>query len=157
MKSFDLEEKLRYLKSTRGTRYIFGLLVLAAIVAAVLHFRFQASYGIDFQEQQMVISGPGGTEPISADYRSIRSVTLLDSYTAKKAVSGAASGSQNALHYGRYTNDAYGEYFLCAVPSIPVAIEIRTDSDVIVFNYESPEVTAALSQAILDLVAQKQQ
>lgn len=154
MKSFDMNEKLRYFASTHGTRYMFGILVLIMIMAAAFHLQRKASYEIDFQEQQLVISGPAGTEPLSADYQSIHSVTLLDDYTIGKAVSGAG---QSRLNYGKYRNDIYGEYSLCVVPSIPIAIEIRTDSDIIVFNYESKEVTAALSQALTDLIAQKQQ
>jgi hypothetical protein len=64
--------------------------------------------------------------------------------------------SQKGLYYGRYENNVYGEYFLCVIPSIQSSIEIRTDSEVIVFNYESEKVTAALSQALSDLVLEKQ-
>ena len=153
MKSLHIEEKLKYLTTAHGTRYLFGILVLITIMVAVFRIQEKTSYGIAFNEDQIVISGPAGTDVIAADYQSIRSVTLLKSYEAGDMISGI---SQKGLYYGRYENNVYGEYFLCVIPSIQSSIEIRTDSEVIVFNYESEKVTAALSQALSDLVLEKQ-
>lgn len=153
MKSLHPEEKLRYLATTHGTRYLFGILVLITIIVAASRIREKSSYEISFHEDQLVISGPAGTDAITADYQSIRSVVLLESYQAGNMISGI---SQRGLFYGRFENEAYGEYFLCAAPSIKNSIEIRTDSEIILFNYESEEVTASLSQALNDLVLEKQ-
>lgn len=153
MKLFDMKDKLKYFTSARKSQYIFGFLALIIVLAAAIQARAKTSFGFDFQEQRMVISGPAKTVPISVSYQSIRSVTLLDSYNTGIEISGI---SEDGLNYGRYRNDIYGEYSLCVVPSIPVAIEIRTDSDVIVFNYESMEITAALTRSLEDFISQKQ-
>ena len=61
------------------------------------------------------------------------------------------------LYYGTFHNDVYGTYALCAVPSIRSAIEIRTKNGIILFNYESEKVTAALSTSLTEFVSEKQQ
>ena len=102
----------------------------------------------------IVITGPSGTEPFSIDYREIQSITLIDDYNRGTKVSGVQN---RHLYYGTFHNDVYGTYALCAVPSIRSAIEIRTKNGIILFNYESEKVTAALSTSLTEFVSEKQQ
>lgn len=135
-------------------RYIVSALCLILILFIASQIQNKTSCSMDFQKEQLVITGPENTDPIILDYRNVRSVALLESYTAGELISGI---SNRRLNFGKYKNDLYGEYSLCAVPSIPTAIEIQTDSEVIVFNYESAEVTDKLCDTLQSFIAQKQQ
>ena len=135
-------------------RYITSAICLVLILFIASRIQNISSCEIDFQKDQMVISGPNGTVPIVIDYQSIRSVTLLDSYTAGEPVSGI---TKNRLLYGQFRNDVYGEYELCVIPSISSAIEIRTDAGVLIFNHESREVTEELCSSLNDFISGKQQ
>lgn len=135
-------------------RYITSAVCLVLILFIASRIQNISSCEIDFQRDQMVISGPDGTDPIVIDYQVIRSITLLDSYNAGNPVSGIA---KKRLLYGRFHNDTYGEYELCVVPSISSAIEIRTDTGIFVFNHESQEVTVDLCSSLVDFVSRKQQ
>ena len=136
------------------SRYITGALILIMVFVAAIRMQIAASVGIDFNDTRIVITGPSGTEPFSIDYREIQSITLIDNYNSGTKVSGVQN---RRLYYGTFHNDVYGTYALCAVPSIPSAIEIRTKNGIILFNYESEKVTAALSTSLTEFVSEKQQ
>lgn len=136
------------------SRYITGALILIMVFVIAIRMQSAASVSIDFNDTQIVITGPSGTEPISIDYKSIQSITLLTEYSVGKKVSGVEN---RRLYYGVFENDTYGTYSLCAVPSISSVIEIRTEDGVILFNYESDKVTTALSDSMAEFVSEKQQ
>ncbi len=136
------------------SRYITGALIMIMVFVAAIRMQTAASVGIDFNDDQIVITGPSGTEPFSIDYKTIRSITLLTGYQAGTKVSGVEN---RRLYYGTFENDAYGTYSLCAVPSISPVIEIRTDDGVFLFNYESDKVTTTLSDSMAEFVQEKQQ
>ena len=131
------------------SRYITGALILIMVFVAAIRMQNAASVGIDFNDTRIVITGPSGTEPFS-----IQSITLIDDYNSGTKVSGVQN---RRLYYGTFHNDVYGTYALCAVPSIRSAIEIRTKNGIILFNYESEKVTAALSTSLTEFVSEKQQ
>lgn len=135
-------------------RYVTSALCLVLILFIASRVKSMSACEIDFQRDQMIISGPDGTSPIVTEYQTIRSIALLDSYDAGEFVSGV---SKHRLLFGRFRNDAYGEYDLCVNTSIPSAIEIRTNSGVLVFNHESDEVTVDLCDTLEKFIAEKQQ
>jgi len=136
------------------SRYITGALILVMVFVVAIRMQNAASVGIDFNDTQIVISGPSGTEPISINYNDIQSITLLDNYNVGTKLSGVKN---RRLYYGTFENDTYGTYSLCAVPSISSIIEIRTENDIVLFNYESNKVTTALSASMTEFVSEKQQ
>ncbi|MCI7126902.1 MAG: PH domain-containing protein [Clostridium sp.] len=139
--------------NSKYSRYITGILIMVLVFVIAIRMQSSSSVSIDFNDDQIVITGPETTEPISIAYQAIQSVTLLDHYTIGEKLSGIEN---RRLSYGTFKNDEYGIYSLCAVPSIASVIEIRTDHNVILFNYESEKVTAALSSSMADFVREKQ-
>ena len=100
---------------------------------------------------------PGLSSPVRQE-PNLFPLTTGKSNQSRLSTTTKVSGVQNRrLYYGTFHNDVYGTYALCAVPSIPSAIEIRTKNGIILFNYESEKVTAALSTSLTEFVSEKQQ
>ena len=63
--------------------------------------------------------------------------------------------SDRLLYYGVFQNELYGEYLLCVRPSVENAIRINMEDQMVIFNYESEEVTAELCDTMEDFIAEK--
>ncbi len=140
---------MNFLKFFQKRRYFFSLLVFAVVFTAAIRLQNQSNYEIDFDAKELILTGPVGTEKISVIYDKIQSIALIENYKAGELTAGI---KKKNLLYGKFKNQVYGEYFLCVLPTVSNAIEIQTDSFVVVFNYESEDVTAALCDALIELV-----
>lgn len=87
-------------------------------------------------------------------YADIVSVSLFsqDGFDEGSLVNGTETG---IAHAGIWENEAYGDYHLFVLPKIPLYLEIRTEQDIFVFNYESEKTTSQLYDAFRKLLDDK--
>lgn len=136
----------------RKNIFVLGILLLAILFLYFYIRRSEANYTFTFTETQMIINGPRNTSAISVDYDDIADLQEIPSYSKGTLVSGL---DNNLISYGTFQNEEYGEYTLCATPSIPNAIKIMTqEGHIILFNYESEEVTSRMVEAIQEYMNQ---
>lgn len=148
----DLKEKLLKTISSKNQQYMLLIIVLVAVTLYMLMVRAEASYSLDFGDTSMTISASDEMGSIVIPYEDVQYIELLDTYEVGTMISGK---SDRLLYYGVFQNELYGEYLLCVRPSVENAIRINMEDQVVIFNYESEEVTAELCDTMEDFIAEK--
>lgn len=126
------------------------LIVAIFILAAVTIFAcFQQADGIGLQfgDDGIILTGPEEAEfTVEVKYADILSISEADGMDVGTNLSGICT---KQCWYGRWRNDTFGEYTLCAQPFIGRYIVLETTKGVVVCNYESKDTTRGLYTALL--------
>ncbi len=140
------------LKRSRKSRLI-SLVVLMAILVGYTLWR---SGGADtlrmkWDEDSLTVTDPaGGSYTLS--YGDILSVEFRGDWDNGECVDG---GSTRFYHYGTWRNELVGEYRLYAAVGLNGYMVLTTESETVAISYESDETTRALTDSIVQLLAER--
>jgi len=132
--------------------------IIAALVVIVLFGIFavqRKSDGVefDFEQAQLVITGPeGASAPVAVDYTLIRSISLRSDLELGVCESGEDS---SAFQFGTWRNVEFDQYTLCAYTKLSEHIVLDTSKGIVVFNYQDSDATAHLYEAFVELLESK--
>lgn len=108
-----------------------------------------------FGDNSMTITCPADTAlSVELSYRNILSVTETDTLDPGTNLSGV---STDKCWFGVWQNSAYGQYTLCATPSVSRFIVLETAEGFVVCNYESDDSTQGLYKGLVELLEAKRQ
>jgi hypothetical protein len=102
-------------------------------------------------EDSLGIQSYKGQE-ISVSYKDLTKVELNDTYDFGEVVDGTDTTRGTG---GLWRNDTYGEYYLFINKKVDDYIILTTDTKIIVFNYESTNVTDSIYSNFIDLMKEK--
>lgn len=136
--------------STKQKNLFFVFAILAVVVFYILS---GGSVGIslDFGEDALTISAEKYDHTIV--YDEIEKLELASLAEPGTLIEGA---DKRNLRYGRWENEAFGEYCQCVTPKVNECIVITTKSGgIYLVNYQDPESTAALYKMFTELLQSK--
>lgn len=109
---------------------------------------------LNFGDDSMTLTGPDDAPfVVEISYQDILSVQKVTSLDLGENLTGI--DTEKCL-FGTWKNDSYGEYTLCASPSVSDYIVLETDCGITVFNYESEDMTEHLYTALAELIDEQQ-
>lgn len=137
--------------SSRSKNFIWILVVLVAFTGITL-VRGGFENNINFGEDSLTLFGPEKYS-YTVVYDDITAITLVDLTDLGTGTS--VSGDENRnCKWGVYKNDLWNEYTLCISKKIENAIQLTLhNGDVVVFNLESAETTAAILDMFEELLS----
>lgn len=133
------------------------ILAVLIIIAFTIFYSFHNVVPVTLEvgEESMTLTGPKDAPfAVEIAYRDILSVTQTDALDIGTNLSGL---NTDQCWFGVWRNSAYGEYTLCASPSVPRYIVLETENGVIVCNYNNEDATQNLYTALVDWLAEKQE
>jgi hypothetical protein len=103
-----------------------------------------------FGETALTLTGPDeGSVPVVINYEEIRSLSLTDDLDLGTFVDGANTTN---CQFGTWENEQFGQYTLCALPSVKTYLVMDTEDGIVVLNCESANTTSHLCEAIQGLL-----
>lgn len=129
----------RFLNSVAGRYTIFGLCLFLVVIGVSMieaHGRIQ----VEFSATQVEITS--NRYNMTVKYDLIESVELVDLPDKGERIDGT---DESSIRYGIWTNDTWGEYYVCAIPHATNCIVMHlNDGRTFVFNARSNDYTAEL-------------
>ncbi|NBJ92867.1 hypothetical protein [Parablautia muri] len=136
-------------------QYRNNSIFMCVIILAVFFFfsrnRTNETVYVLSEEDAVSITGCTG-EKITVNYQDLVSVELLDAIDFGEVVDGTDTNQGAA---GLWKNERWGEYHLFILHKAKKYIVLTTQEDVVVFNYESTDVTRNLYNALNELMVRK--
>ena len=144
-----MKPKISEERQRRQRKYSNMLVILAImIVISIASFvRGENAVGFDWKEDSVQITDPGGTA-CTIRYADITDIELMKHPNFGTCISG---GSTSFWHYGKWENETWGQYTLCASTEPSLCIVMHTAEETYVLSYESDKTTAALYDSLLQL------
>lgn len=129
----------KFLNTVAGRYTIFGLVLFIVVLGISMveaHFRIQA----EFSDTQIAITS--NRYNLTVRYDLIESIELVDMPDRGEHIDGKDDIN---IRYGIWTNDTWGEYYVCAIPNATNCIVMHlNDGRTFVFNARSNDYTAEL-------------
>lgn len=138
-------------QNARAKKYRNMFITLLILFFFSLYHLMSGSDNVDFQwsSTQLTVKMPDDNTFV-LNFSEVDSIDLTEFNHYGTCISGGQS-RQHA--YGVWTNDIFGEYFLC-VSTIPSnCIILHTSNSTYIINYESDETTLQLYQSLLELIS----
>lgn len=137
----------------RNGRNVLIIAIILVGVTAFSLFHGGEAMELGFEDDKMTITDPEGAPfVVTISYRDIRSVSERSPADALELGACQEGLDTSRCRFGTWSNDAYGDYTLCASPRVSSYIVLETAPGVVVFNYESDDSTHHLYLALVDLL-----
>lgn len=136
--------------SQKRKNTIFTVIILAIVLLYSLSGK-SIGISLDFCEDSLTVSADSYDYKIK--YNEIENLELSVLADPGALLEGA---DKRSLRYGRWKNEAYGEYMQCVDPKINECIVITTkNGSIYVLNYQDSENTASLHKMFTELLQSK--
>ena len=136
--TISYEEEMKRAKQSQRQGIILCVIIIIGVILLpnLSLFQSEADNALRFDAKGFTLSLPGD-EALS--------VPLVESPDYGSCISGS---TENGCRYGTWESDSYGKYLLCINQDFSTAILIQTDTQVLLFNFESPDTTRQLYESI---------
>lgn len=148
----DVESLTQMQKEHNWAELLSVVAFVGALILFSLFYSSNDTVALQVKETDFRICADDGTA-YSIAYAEVMDVTCAENVEFGSCVEGTETRSVKS---GRWRNQSWGEYFLCASGTIDTCVVITTEKGVFVFNCQSDETTRAISEELRDWVAQKQ-
>lgn len=144
--TISYEEEMKRAKQSQRQGIILCVIIIIGVILLpnLSLFQSEADNALRFDAKGFTLSLPGD-EALSIFYSQIVRISLVESPDYGSCISGS---TENGCRYGTWESDSYGKYLLCINQDFSTAILIQTDTQVLLFNFESPDTTRQLYESI---------
>ena len=105
----------------------------------------------DWDDEKMMFNYPEG-EQLVILYEDVTDVRFEEAVDFGECITG---GEENGYSYGRWENNRWGEYELCAEVKLECAVVLETEACIYALNAESYGTTKELARSLYDLLAEE--
>ena len=105
----------------------------------------------DWDDEQMMFNYPEG-EQVVICYEDVTDIRFEEAVDFGECLSG---GEKNGYSYGKWKNNRWGEYELCAEIKLECAVVMETEACIYALNAESYGTTKELARSLYDLLAEE--
>lgn len=145
-------------KEKLGSAQRWNVVIAIALILVVTLFGWgkdEMPVTYQFGEAGMTVTGPEDAPfAVELSYKDIISVSEAGELDTGDNLTGVCT---DKCWFGTWKNEAYGEYTLCALPSVSQYIVLETTDGVVVCNYQSADATRSLYTALVEWLEEKQQ
>lgn len=144
--TISYEEELERAKQSQRRGIILCVVIIIGVILLpnLSLFQSEADSALRFEADGFTLSLPG-EEPLAVPYSRISHIALIESPDYGACVSGS---TENGCRYGTWESDSYGKYLLCVNQDFSTAILVQTDTQTLLFNFESAATTRQLFESI---------
>ena len=134
-------------------RNVLFIFLVFAVFTALYTTGIVSGVSVDTSPEGFTLYGPNKTTAFFA-FSDVREMRYVEDPDYGAAVNG---GTKSRCLYGTWENEDWGRYQAFVQTKIPACIVVFTDDQVIVFNYESKDVTRAVQEEFSDYCSKLQE
>lgn len=105
----------------------------------------------DWDEQQMMFNYPEG-ESVIIPFSEVKDIRFEEGVDFGECITG---GEENGYSYGRWENNRWGKYELCAEIGLECAVVLETEDGIYALNAESYGTTKELARSLGEFLVEE--